>query len=65
MTFDFDNIFDYIFGALAVATLAKFLPPIAAVLSIFWTFTRFYEYFKDKTKKKRRREKMRGSRYKD
>lgn len=42
---DLDNIFDFLFGIVAFAALAKFLPPIAAILSIIWTGSRLYDRF--------------------
>lgn len=38
-------------GSIAFAALFKWLPAIAALLSIAWTLVRFYEWGKSKLKK--------------
>lgn len=37
---------DIVFTVVALATVAKILPPIAAFLSIIWTASRFYDKWK-------------------
>jgi len=42
---------DAIAAATALGTITTFLPPIAALLTIFWTFVRIHDRFFAKNKK--------------
>lgn len=49
------HIVDTISLVTVVGTLATWLPPIAALLSIVWTILRLYEMFSGKTMDERRK----------
>jgi len=42
---------DAVSAVTALGTLAQVLPPIAALLTIFWTFVRIYDRFISSNKK--------------
>ena len=42
---------DAVAAATALGTITTFLPPIAALLTIFWTFVRIYDRFISNKKK--------------
>lgn len=48
MTDTLHTIGDYIAAAVTIATILKLLPAIAALLSIAWTITRFYDRRSDR-----------------
>lgn len=53
MTDTLHTIGDYIAAAVTIATILKLLPAIAALLSIAWTITRFYDRRAEKRAKAR------------
>lgn len=42
------NLIDLASYAVVISTLAEWLPPVAAAVSIIWTAIRFYEWWKNK-----------------
>ena len=42
----FVNLGDMLAGTTVLATVANFLPPIAAALAIVWTLIRIYEWYR-------------------
>lgn len=51
MTDTLHTIGDWIAASISIATILKLLPAIAALLSIAWTLTRFYDRWVEKRAK--------------
>ena len=45
------HVVDAVAAVTALGTITTLLPPIAALLTIFWTFVRIYDRFFSKTKR--------------
>jgi hypothetical protein len=46
------NIFDVTAGAIGLATVLKWLPDVAALLTIIWTLIRIYDWVERRFSKK-------------
>lgn len=42
---------DVLAGSVALASLVKWLPPLAALLTVFWTCLRIYDWFEGRFRK--------------